>query len=129
MQCKDVQNKFIPFINDELNQKELKEFLGHIHQCKNCYEEYDIYYTMIMGMRYLESDNNKTELKIDSGQKIREVEDYLLQYKILQCEKIILLVVLCIGWYFYYNLEVKNEWKNSINRRSQYIKQGILRTA
>ena len=34
MQCKDVQNKFIPFINDELNQKELKEFLGHIHQCK-----------------------------------------------------------------------------------------------
>ncbi len=52
---------------------------------------------MIMGMRYLESDNNKTELKIDSGQKIREVEDYLLQYKILQCEKIILLVVLCIG--------------------------------
>ena len=78
MQCKDVQNKFIPFINDELNQKELKEFLGHIHQCKNCYEEYDIYYTMIMGMRYLESDNNKTELKIDSGQKIREVEDYLL---------------------------------------------------
>ena len=52
---------------------------------------------MIMGMRYLESDKNKTELKIDSGQKIREVEDYLLQYKILQCEKIILLVVLCIG--------------------------------
>lgn len=97
MQCKDVQSKFIPFINDELNQKELKEFLGHIHQCKDCYEEYDIYYTMIMGMRYLESDNNKTELKIDSGQKIKETEDYLLQYKILQCEKIILLVVLCIG--------------------------------
>jgi len=97
MQCKDVQSKFIPFINDELNQKELKEFLVHIHQCKDCYEEYDIYYTMIMGMRYLESDNNKTELKIDSGQKIKETEDYLLQYKILQCEKIVLLVVLCIG--------------------------------
>ena len=97
MQCKEVQSKFIPFINDELNQKELKEFLAHIHQCKDCQEEYDIYYTMIMGMRYLESDNNKTELEIDSEQRIREAEDYLLQYKILQAEKIILFVVLCIG--------------------------------
>ena len=97
MQCKEVQGKFIPFINDELNQKELKEFLAHIRQCKDCQEEYDIYYTMIMGMRYLESDNNKTELEIDSEQRIREAEDYLLQYKILQAEKIILFVVLCIG--------------------------------
>ena len=97
MQCKDVQNKFIPFINDELNQKELKEFLAHIRQCKDCQEEYDIYYTMIMGMRYLESDNNITELEINSEQRIREAEDYLFQYKILQAEKIILFVVLCIG--------------------------------
>ena len=97
MQCKEAQSKFIQFINDELNQKELKEFLGHIHQCKDCHEEYGIYYTMIMGMRYLESDNNKTELEIDSEQRIREAEEYLLQYKILQCEKIILFVLLCIG--------------------------------
>jgi len=61
MQCKEVQSKFIPFINDELNHKELKEFLAHIRQC------------------------------------IREAEDYLFQYKILQAEKIILFVVLCIG--------------------------------
>ncbi len=97
MQCKEVQGKFIPFINDELNHKEFNEFLAHIRQCKDCQEEYDIYYTMIMGMRYLESDNNKTELEIDSEQRIREAEDYLLQYKILQAEKIILFVVLCIG--------------------------------
>lgn len=100
MQCKEVQNKFIPFINNELNQKELKEFTRHIRQCKDCHEEYDIYYTMIMGMRYLESDNNKTELKIDSEQKIKETEEYLLQYKIFQGEKIILFIVLCIGLVF-----------------------------
>ncbi len=52
---------------------------------------------MIMGMRYLESDNNITELEINSEQRIREAEDYLFQYKILQAEKIILFVVLCIG--------------------------------
>jgi len=97
MQCKDIQSKFIPFINEELGYKELKEFTGHIRQCKDCREEYDIYYAMIIGMRYLESDNNKTEFKIDPEQQLKEAEDYIFQYKILQCEKILLLVVLCIG--------------------------------
>lgn len=97
MQCKDVQGRFIPFINNELKQKELKEFLEHLRQCKDCHEEYDIYYTMIMGMRYLESDNNKTEFKIDSEQKLKEAEDYIFQCRILRIEKIVLLVLLCIG--------------------------------
>lgn len=97
MQCKDVQSKFIPFINNELEYKELKEFLEHIRQCENCHEEYDFYYTMIMGMRYLENDNNKTEFQIDSEQQLNEAEHYILQYKILQGEKIVLLIAICIG--------------------------------
>lgn len=97
MQCKDVQSKFIPFINDELSYKELKEFLEHIRQCKNCLEDYDFYYTMIIGMRYLDSDNSKAEIEIDSKQQLNDAEHYLVQYKILQGEKILLLIAICIG--------------------------------
>lgn len=97
LQCRDIQRMFIPFMDDELNIKELKEFTSHIHECKDCREEYDIYYTVIMGMRYLESDNNKTEFKINSEQKLEDAEDYLFKYKILQTEKIVLFVVICIG--------------------------------
>ena len=52
---------------------------------------------MIMGMRYLESDNSKTEFKIDSEQKLKSAEDYLIKYRILYAEKIILFIVICIG--------------------------------
>ena len=98
MQCKDVQNKFIPFINDELNQKELKEFLGHIHQCKNCYEEYDIYYTMIMGMRYLEEESEKNW--IDSEERLCIAQEYLRRHHIIYLGKLAFLAVLCIGCMF-----------------------------
>ncbi len=97
MQCKDVENKFIPFIDEELDYKELKAFLEHIRQCENCYEEYDFYYTMIMGMRYLENDNSKAEFTIDSERQLDEAEHYILQYKILRGEKILLLIAICAG--------------------------------
>ncbi len=97
MDCREVQKKFIPFIDDELNVTELYKFLKHLRECEECREEYNIYYTMIMGMRYLESDNNKTEFKINSDQKLRYAQDYLIKYRIIFIEKVVLFIVLCIG--------------------------------
>lgn len=97
MKCKEIQSKYIPFIDDKLSIHELEEFLKHLRSCKNCREEYDIYYTMIMGMRYLESDSSKTKFTIDSEQKLKSAEDYLIKYRILYAEKILIFIVICIG--------------------------------
>lgn len=96
MKCQEVQNRFIPFIDDQLSIRELEAFLKHMEECDNCREEYDVYYTMIMGMRYLESDSVK-ELQIDSVQKLKSAQDYLMKYRILYLEKIILFVMICLG--------------------------------
>lgn len=97
MDCKDLQKKFIPFIDDRLSIPDLNAFLHHIDTCKECREEYDIYYTMIMGMRYLDEGQNISELKLDSGQKLRSAADYLLKYRILRFEKYLLFAVICFG--------------------------------
>ena len=52
---------------------------------------------MIMGMRYLESDSSKTKFTIDSEQKLKSAEDYLIKYRILYAEKILIFIVICIG--------------------------------
>lgn len=96
MNCREVQNHFIPFIDDQLSIPDLEAFLKHMESCENCREEYDVYYTMIMGMRYLDSDSTK-ELQIDSEQKLHSAQDYLWKYKIVYVEKILFLVMLCIG--------------------------------
>lgn len=96
MKCREVQKRLIPFIDDQLSVHELDAFLQHMDSCENCREEYDVYYTMLMGMRYLENDS-AGELKMDSEKKLRAAEDALLKYKIVFAVKIILLVIIFIG--------------------------------
>ena len=97
MECKEIQKLFIPFIDDKLSVSDLAAFLDHMDTCKECREEYDIYYTVIRGMRYLDERQNISEFKLDSEQKLHSAADYLLKYRILLLEKYILLAVLCIG--------------------------------
>lgn len=96
MKCREVQTLLIPFIDDKLSVHELDAFLQHMDSCANCREEYDVYYTMLMGMRYLESDS-AGELKMDSEKKLRAAEDALLKYKVLLTVKVILLIIIFIG--------------------------------
>ena len=68
----------------------------YMEHCPDCNEEYDVYYTMLMGMRFLESDN-MSALKMDSEQKLLSAEDYLYKYKIKFIAKILCFVLLCVG--------------------------------
>ena len=41
MTCKEAEQMVMPYINDELTDKELEAFLEHIDTCASCYEELD----------------------------------------------------------------------------------------
>jgi t-SNARE complex subunit (syntaxin) len=54
MNCKDFE-KQIPFFQEEaLTLKELKEFMAHIDECKECQEELAIHYLINEGILRLE---------------------------------------------------------------------------
>ena len=42
MTCKEAEQLVMPYINKELDDKELRAFLSHIHGCQACYEELEI---------------------------------------------------------------------------------------
>lgn len=64
MNCLEAQSKIMAFIENKLPDDELREFIKHVRSCPNCYEELDIYYTLIVGMKQLdESDNISTDFK------------------------------------------------------------------
>lgn len=96
MDCREVQKSFIPFIDDQLSIRDLEAFLAHLESCENCREEYDVYYTMIAGMRYLESDNQDA-FRFDSGQKLASAQEYLFQYKVVFVEKLVVFLLFCIA--------------------------------
>lgn len=68
-----------------------------MESCDECKEEYDVYYTLIMGMRILDSDNLKGKTKIDSQEKINSAKSYLFKWRIVLLEKILLFIFICIG--------------------------------
>lgn len=57
MTCKEAEQQVLPYINDELTDKELGSFLDHIHHCSACYEELEIYYTLYMGLAQLDGED------------------------------------------------------------------------
>lgn len=66
MNCLEAQSKIMAFIENKLPDDELREFIKHVRTCKNCYEELEIYYTLIVGMKQLDESDNVSEFFKDS---------------------------------------------------------------
>ncbi len=62
MTCKEAEQMVMPYINDELTDKELSSFLEHIGTCASCYEELEIYYTLYAGLAQLDSDSDNFDM-------------------------------------------------------------------
>ena len=80
MKCKEAE-KLIPlFLDDELEDEDLREFMDHVEKCEECKEELTIQFLVLEGVARLETGNVfdlQKELKIrlddaDHGMKSRE---------------------------------------------------------
>ena len=71
MTCLEAQSNIMAFIDKKLNDDQVTEFVRHVKHCPNCFEELEIHYTLIVGMREL--DNNK-ELSLNFK---KDLEDEL----------------------------------------------------
>lgn len=58
MDCKEAEKKIPSFLDDELDGRELAEFVEHIEGCAECMEELSIQFLVTEGMEQLEQGNN-----------------------------------------------------------------------
>lgn len=84
MNHQEIQKLIIPFVDDKLDKKDLEQFLDHMEECTECREEYDIYYTMITGMRLLEEDSIAGTFYLNSDEKLRYAREYLWKYRLIR---------------------------------------------
>lgn len=57
MTCQEAEKMVIPYIHGELTDEELEGFLEHIETCDDCLEELEIYFTVDLGIRQLDSED------------------------------------------------------------------------
>lgn len=56
MNCRDVQGLISPYIDHQLNEEELKDFLEHINRCPSCREELELTQTLMESLSTLEEE-------------------------------------------------------------------------
>ena len=63
MTCNEAESLVMPDIKNELTDEELFEFLEHIEHCPECREELEIYFTVDVGIRQLDSETGNYNIK------------------------------------------------------------------
>lgn len=72
MNCQNAQSMVLNFINNKLDKDETKEFIEHVRDCKDCWEELEIYYVMLVGLKQLDEGE---ELAEDFRKKLQNEVD------------------------------------------------------
>ncbi|MBQ8185111.1 MAG: zf-HC2 domain-containing protein [Lachnospiraceae bacterium] len=103
MTCKEAAQFVMPYINDEMTDKEVETFLEHIRGCKECYEELEVYYTLYAGLAQLDSGSDNFDMHNLLEGAIRESEgrvqahkNFNVIYVISQVVAVISLIIMVI---------------------------------
>jgi hypothetical protein len=104
MTCLEAQSKIMAFIEGKLPDDELKEFIKHVRNCDNCSEELEIYYTLIVGMKQLDNEENlSTNFKNELNTKMNEEMTRMTAVKRIATSTIVVVlaaIVACFVWIY-----------------------------
>jgi hypothetical protein len=89
MNCKDAEKMISPFLEDDLDNRDLAEFLNHMDKCPECREELTIQFLVLVGMKRLE-DGNTFNLKQELDNMLRDARKKLRVRKYLKAMSLLL---------------------------------------
>ena len=58
MDCREAQALIVPFIEGKLNDEQNEKFIEHIEGCSDCYDELEVYYFVMVGVKQLDEDEH-----------------------------------------------------------------------
>lgn len=105
MDCKETRKNIYRFIEDELEGRELQNFMKHVTECEECREELAIQYLVTEGMLHLENESTfdlqmQLEKRMESARKKirsrRRVIWFMYVMETLAIMAVILMTVLVI---------------------------------
>lgn len=103
MTCSKAQSLITPFIHDDLDIRELEEFIAHVHSCKECREELEVYYALLTAMKQLDEDKNLSDdFSLELSEKLDREQEKIVHAKLAYYRKkgILVLVILFLAVFF-----------------------------
>ena len=106
MNCEEVHQHFEAFIDDELSVNDTDEFIRHVQQCSDCYDDLEVYYMVLAATGELsESEMESYDLRNLLPDRISESRKYvrrhhLLRFLMAAAITVFLIAVVYIIYYF-----------------------------
>ncbi len=98
MDCKTANQLIRPYIDQELDLETVDSFLRHIRNCKECREEFEIYFTVQVAIDNLNRDKFHTyDLKGQFEEEVRLMQEYIRHRHFMRAIKNFLLMFTAIG--------------------------------
>ncbi len=122
----EAQSKIVAFIEDKLDSGETLEFVRHIRSCENCAEELEIYYTLLVGMKQLDEDQElSTDFKSQMEKKLNMEYKHIQNRRKLTGSSIVLALVAVavasvLGYESYLTTKYQKEQAEIKERQSEY---------
>lgn len=98
MDCKEVQQKITPYIQRELTDREMEEFIEHIQCCPTCSEELEVYFTIYYALEKLDQDEQGSFNMEELLQKdMEQAKRFLQKRNVLRFyQKFFVLICVCV---------------------------------
>lgn len=105
MTCLEAQSNFMAFIDRKLPDDKAADFVRHMHFCPNCAEELEIYYTLIVGIRQVDNNEETSkDFKKDLEYDLNRIENKIKNAKRFKISTFgVFFILLVFMVFFVYN--------------------------
>jgi len=83
MDCMTFQKLIPAYINGELNDETLNEFLLHLKNCSQCTDELEIHYIVMKGVDILDKTDSDYNLSASFRSTVEESRTYIQKRKLI----------------------------------------------
>lgn len=112
MNCREAQQLMSSFIEDKMDEETLEAFIDHVRNCPSCYDDLEVYYMVMSGIRQLDEEEDADFIN-GLKNKLKEKEAWLRHQKKVRfrrwigaCLAAFILVLGTMGFFFYRYMEV-----------------------
>ena len=98
MNCEEVHQHFDAFIDDEMSVNDTDEFIRHIEQCRDCYDDLEVYYMVLAATGELsESDLESYDLTHLLPDKLSAARKFVRRRQLIRFLTAAVIVILFIA--------------------------------
>ena len=110
MDCREAQALIVPFIEGELTDEQTEAFIQHIENCTDCYDELEVYYIVMVGVKQLDEEEHMlVDFKGDLKKYISNKKEQIARKHSRSTRRklggmVMIVLLLCVGGFVWYNV-------------------------